>query len=98
LGKFDQFKFLWYNEIKDKKEENIMGLFILIAWLVVGAYFLVQNSDAIAEVTDERRKLVGMIIITFSSPFYMIVEMFDYMLEQIFGEEWKDENDSGKPC
>lgn len=77
-----------------------MGMFILIAWLVVGAYFLVQNSDMIAEVTDERRKLVGMIIITFSSPFYMIVEMFDYMLEQIFGEEWKDgnENDSGKPC
>ena len=75
-----------------------MGLFILIAWLVVGAYFLVQNSDMIAEVTDERRKLVGMIIITFSSPFYMIVEMFDYMLEQIFGEEWKDENDSSKPC
>ena len=75
-----------------------MGMFILIAWLVVGAYFLVQNSDTIAEVTDERRKLVGMIIITFSSPFYMIVEMFDYMLEQIFGEEWKDENDSGKPC
>ncbi len=77
-----------------------MGMFILIAWLVVGAYFLVQNSDMIAEVTDERRKLVGMIIITFSSPFYMIVEMFDYMLEQIFGEEWKDgnENDSSKPC
>lgn len=75
-----------------------MGMFILIAWLVVGAYFLVQNSDMIAEVTDERRKLVGMIIITFSSPFYMIVEMFDYMLEQIFGEDWKDENDSGKPC
>ena len=75
-----------------------MGLFILIAWLVVGAYFLVQNSDMIAEVTDERRKLVGMIIITFSSPFYMIVEMFDYMLEQIFGEEWKDENDPSKPC
>ena len=75
-----------------------MGLFILIAWLVIGAYFLVQNSDMIAEVADEKRKLVGMIIITFSSPFYMIVEMFDYMLEQIFGEEWKDENDSGKPC
>lgn len=75
-----------------------MGMFILIAWLVVGAYFLVQNSDMIAEVKDERRKLVGMIIITFSSPFYMIVEMFDYMLEQIFGEDWKDENDSGKPC
>lgn len=75
-----------------------MGLFILIAWLVVGAYFLIQNSDMIAEVTDEKRKLVGMIIITFSSPFYMIVEMFDYMLEQIFGEEWKDENDSSKPC
>lgn len=75
-----------------------MGLFILIAWLVIGAYFLVQNSDMIAEVADERRKLVGMIIITFSSPFYMIVEMFDYMLEQIFGEEWKDENDSSKPC
>jgi hypothetical protein len=75
-----------------------MGLFILIAWLVVGAYFLVQNSDTIAEVADEKRKLVGMIIITFSSPFYMIVEMFDYMLEQIFGEEWKDEDDSSKPC
>lgn len=75
-----------------------MGLFILIAWLVVGAYFLVQNSDMIAEVKDERRKLVGIIIITFSSPFYMIVEMFDYMLEQIFGEDWKDENDSSKPC
>lgn len=75
-----------------------MGMFILIAWLVVGAYFLVQNSDMIAGVTDERRKLVGMIIITFSSPFYMIVEMFDYMLEQIFGEEWKDEDDSSKPC
>ena len=75
-----------------------MGMFILIAWLVIGAYFLVQNSDMIAEVKDERRKLVGMIIITFSSPFYMIVEMFDYMLEQIFGEDWKDENDSGKPC
>lgn len=75
-----------------------MGLFILIAWLVVGAYFLVQNSDMIATVTDEKRKLVGMIIITFSSPFYMIVEMFDYMLEQIFGEEWNNENDSGKPC
>ena len=74
-----------------------MDLFILIAWLVVGAYFLIQNSDVIAEVTDERRKLVGMIIITFSSPFYMIVEMFDYMLEQIFGEEWKDD-DSSKPC
>ena len=77
-----------------------MGMFILIAWLVVGAYFLIQNSDVIAEVKDERRKLVGMIIITFSSPFYMIVEMFDYMLEQIFGEEWKDgnENDPSKPC
>lgn len=75
-----------------------MGMFILIAWLVIGAYFLVQNSDMIAEATDERRKLIGIIIITFSSPFYMIVEMFDYMLEQIFGEDWKDENDSSKPC
>ena len=75
-----------------------MGMFILIAWLVMGAYFLVQSSDMIAEVKDERRKLVGIIIITFSSPFYMIVEMFDYMLEQIFGEDWKDENDSSKPC
>lgn len=75
-----------------------MGMFILIAWLILGAYFLVQNSDAIAELEDDKKKMLGMVLITFSAPFYMIVEMFDYMLEQIFGEEWKDENDSGKPC
>lgn len=77
-----------------------MGMFILIAWLILGAYFMVQNSDMIAEVTDEKMKMLGIVLIVFSAPFYMIVEMFDYMLEQIFGEDWNNgnENDSGKPC
>ena len=76
-----------------------MGMFILIAWLILGAYFLVQNSDMIAELDDDKMKMLGMVLIVFSSPFYMIVEMFDYMLEQIFGEEWNDdEDDSSKPC
>ena len=55
--------------------------------------------DRIAEMKDDKIKILGMVLIVFSSPFYMIVEMFDYMLGQIFGEEWNnDEDDSGKPC
>ena len=43
-----------------------MGMFILIAWLILGAYFMVQNSDMIAEVTDEKMKMLGIALIVFS--------------------------------
>lgn len=75
-----------------------MGIILLIVWLILGGYYLVQNSDIIAETNDEKMKMLGMVIIAFSAPFYMIVEMFNYMLEQIFGDEWGDEDDGSKMC
>lgn len=75
-----------------------MVIIILIVWLILGGYYLVQNSDIIAETKDEKKKLLGMVIIAFSAPFYMIVEMFNYMLEQIFGDNWGDEDDGTKMC
>ena len=75
-----------------------MGMFILIAWLILGAYFMVQNSDMIAEVTDEKMKMLGIDVIVFSAPFYMIVEMFDYMLGQVFGEGWDNDGDNNNCC
>lgn len=75
-----------------------MAIIVLIVWLILGGYYLVQNSDIIAETQDEKMKLLGMVIIAFSAPFYMIVEMFNYMLEQIFGDNWKDEDDGTKMC
>jgi hypothetical protein len=76
----------------------VMGMFILIAWLILGAYFMVQNSDMIAEVTDEKMKMLGIALIVFSAPFYMIVEMFDYMLGQVFGEGWDNDGDNNNCC
>lgn len=75
-----------------------MGIIVLIVWLILGGYYLVQNSDIIAETKDEKMKMLGMVIIAFSAPFYMIVEMFNYMLEQIFGDSWGDEDDGSKMC
>lgn len=72
-------------------------MFILIAWLILGAYFLVQNSDTIAEMQDDKIKMLGMVLIVFSAPFYMIVEMFDYMLGQVFGTDWEKEDDDDGP-
>lgn len=74
-----------------------MAMFILIAWLILGAYFLVQNSDTIAEMQDDKMKMLGMVLIVFSAPFYMIVEMFDYMLGQVFGTDWEKEDDDDGP-
>lgn len=74
-----------------------MAMFILITWLILGAYFLVQNSDTIAEMQDDKMKMLGMVLIVFSAPFYMIVEMFDYMLGQVFGTDWEKEDDDDGP-
>lgn len=75
-----------------------MGMFILIAWLILGAYFMVQNSDVIAELKDDKMKMLGMVLIVFSAPFYMIVEMFDYMLGQVFGEGWDNDDNNNNYC
>lgn len=59
-------------------------MWFIIIWLIVGCYGLVENADAIAEVESKGLKLAGMAIITITTPFYLIVEIFDYVIAQIF--------------
>ena len=68
-------------------------MLLLIIWLIAGCYGLVENADIIAEVENKKLRFIGMAIITISTPFYMIISMFDYMLEQIFGDSWGDDDE-----
>ena len=73
-------------------------MILLIVWLLIGAYGLVENADLITSVEDKKNRLFGMGLIVIGTPFRIITGIFEYMLEQIFGEEWEDGDDSGKPC
>lgn len=65
-----------------------MGIFILIIWLLLGGYLLVENSDLIASTDDKKTKAIGMAVITFSAPFAMLNCLFEYMLGEIFGDAY----------
>lgn len=73
-----------------------MEIFIIIIWLLIGGYMLVENADLIASAEDKKTKAIGMAIITVAAPIWMLNNLFDYMLEEIFGENWEgNDNDKG---
>ena len=65
-------------------------MWLLIFWVLIGMYGLVENAEAIAAVEDKKIKILGMIIIIICTPIRIICGIFDYILEQIFGEEFDD--------
>ena len=73
-------------------------MWAIILWMLIGMYGLVENAELIACTEDKWLKGFGMLIIVISTPLRIICGIFEYMLEQIFGEGWEDEDDSGKPC
>lgn len=75
-----------------------MTLFIFVIWMLLGGYMLVENSDLIASVDDKKTKAIGMAIITVAAPFYMLNNLFDYMLGEIFGDAWEDDDDEAGTC
>lgn len=75
-----------------------MTIFILVVWLLLGGYMLVENSDLIASLEDKQTKAIAMAIITVSAPFYMLNNLFDYMLGEIFGDAWEDDGDETGAC
>lgn len=75
-----------------------MTLFIFIIWMLLGGYMLVENSDLIASVDDKKTKAIGMAVITVAAPFCMLNNLFDYMLGEIFGDVWEDDDDETGTC
>ena len=65
-------------------------MWLLIFWILIGMYGLVENAEIIAAVEDKKMKILGMIIIIICTPLRIICGIFDYILEQIFGEEFDD--------
>ena len=65
-------------------------MWALILWLLIGMYGLIENAEIIAAVEDKKMKILGMIIIIICTPIRIICGIFDYILEQIFGEEFDD--------
>lgn len=66
-------------------------MLLLICWLLIGAYGLVENADLITSVEDKKNRLLGMGLIVAGTPFRIITGIFEYMLEQIFGEGFNDD-------
>lgn len=64
-------------------------MIILIVWLFLGAFALVQNDELIASAENKKDRAIGMAVITLSAPFYIIVEVFDYILGEIFNDKFK---------
>lgn len=62
---------------------------ILIVWLLLGMFILVQNSDLIATTENKKDKIIGMVVFILSAPFYIIIEIFDYILGEIFDDKFK---------
>lgn len=62
---------------------------ILIVWLLLGMFALVQNGDLIAGTENKKDRAIGMVVITLSAPFYIIIEIFDYVLGEIFDDKFK---------
>ena len=69
-------------------------MWILICWLLVGIYGLVENAELIHTVEDKRRRLAGIALIVVSTPIRIGAGIFDYLLEQVF-DDWGEED--GKP-
>lgn len=70
-------------------------MILLIFWLLIGGYGLVENSDIINTIEDKKMKALGMTVITFSTPLYILTGIFDFILEQIFGEGWGNSDGTG---
>ena len=71
-------------------------MILLIFWLLIGGYGLVENSDIIATIDDKKMRVLGMAVIAFSTPLYILTGIFDFILGQIFGEGW--DNNDGTGC
>lgn len=72
-------------------------MWILVCWLLVGIYGLVENAELINTVEDKRRRLAGIVLIVVSTAIRIGAGIFDYLLEQVF-DEWgeEDEDDTYK--
>lgn len=88
----------FYDIITAKGDEFKMTIFILVIWMLLGGYMMVENSDLIASLEDKQTKAIAMAIITVSAPFYMLNNLFDYMLGEIFGDAWEDDDDETGTC
>ncbi len=75
-----------------------MGMFIFIIWMLLGGFLLVENSDLISSVEDKKTRAIGMAVIVAGAPFYMLNNLFDYMLGEIFGDAWEDDDDETGAC
>lgn len=64
-------------------------MIVLIVWLFLGMFALVQNDELIASTESKKDRAIGIAVITLSAPFYIIVEVFDYILGEIFDDKFK---------
>lgn len=65
-------------------------MWIIIFWLIIGMSGLIENAELIAGLEDKKLRFLGMFIIVLSMPIRIIAGIFDYLLEEIFGEEFDD--------
>lgn len=72
-------------------------MWILVCWLLVGIYGLVENAELIHTVEDKRRRLAGIALIVVSTPIRFGASIFDYLLEQVFDEWGEEDDDFSKP-
>ena len=71
---------------------NIPILIIEILWIFIWCTLCMDYFDVLASVPTTNR-IIGMIIFFIGAPFFLIVNVLEFMLNLIFPDGWNDDDD-----